>query len=142
MATDPNALIERLFARMMDRDLPGMMLLFAEDAVVFDPHYPIPTMKGHAAIERGLRWALDTLVEPGFTVRQMWLEGDAGGVEVHTTHVLKGGMKLDFEQVFLFEIQNDQITRLRAFVPHPPPGIGGWIAQLTGMWWRLRGEAS
>jgi ketosteroid isomerase-like protein len=142
MARDEGTILEQALSRMMERDLAGLLAMFAEDAVVYDPHYPCPTMEGQAAIERGLTWALDTLVKPGFEVRQMWMEGERGALEVKTHHVLKGGQEIDFEQVFLFETRDGLITHLRAFVPYRPPGIGGWIARMTGAWWRLRGQAS
>jgi ketosteroid isomerase-like protein len=131
--------MDQLFERMVARDLDGMLALFADDAVLYDPHYPVPTMEGKAAIKRGLTWGLETLAEPGFTVRQVFVEGNGGVVEVHTHHVLSNGMKLDFEQVFLFETRGDHIVRLRAFVPYRAPGIGGWIPRVTALWWRLRG---
>ncbi len=140
MGDDNRTLIEQLFERMMVHDLDGVMALLADDAVIYDPHYPFPTMQGEAAIEYGLAWALDTLVKPGFVVRQVWLEGNNGAVAVDTHHVLKGGQEVEFEQVFLFETRDGQISRLRSFVPYRPPGIGGWIPRVTAMWWRLRGK--
>ncbi len=140
MSDNERSLIEQALERMMERDLAGFLTFFAEDAVIYDPHYPFPTMEGKAAIEQGLTWALDTLVKPGFEVRQVWMQGKSGAVEVKTHHVLKGGQEIDFEQVFLFETEGGQITRLRAFVPYRPPGIGGWIAAATAAWWRLCGK--
>lgn len=140
MSVDEATPIEQLLERMMARDLEGVMALIADEAEIYDPHYPFPTMRGKPAIEHGLAWALDTLVKPGFVVRQRWLQGNAGAIEVDTHHVLKGGQEVKFEQVFLFETQDGRLTRLRSFVPYRPPGIGGWIAQITGMWWRLRGK--
>lgn len=142
MANDSQTNIELLFEHLMARDLAKALALFHDDAVIFDPHYPFPTMEGKASIEQGLSWALQTLVKPGFEIRQQWFEGNSGVVEVDTHHVLKGGQEIKFEQVFLFETRDDLIIRLRAFVPYRPPGIGGWIAQLTGFWWRLRGTES
>jgi len=140
MNHEPEELVRYLFECMEARDLEGMLKLFTKDAVVFDPHYPIPQMEGIVAIEKGLSWALKTLAKPGFTVRRIWFEEGHGVVEVHTHHVLSTGMKLDFEQVFLFELQDGLVTRLRAFVPYRPPGIGGWIARVIGFWWRLLGR--
>ena len=139
MVNNPQTSIEQLFKHFMAHDLAKALALFHDDAVIFDPHYPIPTMEGKAAIEQGLSWALQTLVKPGFEIRQHWYEGNSGVVEVDTHHVLKGGQEIEFEQVFLFEMRDGLIVRLRSFVPYRPPGIGGWIARLTGFWWRLRG---
>ena len=142
MSSEERSVLEQALERMMERDLVGFLAMFAEDAVIYDPHYPFPTMEGKAAIERGLTWALDTLVKPGFEVRQGWIQGERGALEVKTHHVLKGDQEIDFEQVFLFETRDGLITHVRAFVPYRPPGIGGWIARMTGAWWRLRGKAS
>ena len=139
MTLEPRTLIEELFSRMMARDKDGMLELFADDATVHDPHYPIPLMEGKEAIDQGLTWGLANIAEPGFTVRKVWLEDGGGVVETHTFHTLKAGIKLDFEQIFLFECQDGKITRLRAFVPYPPPGIGGGITRLTGLWWESLG---
>ena len=43
-------LIEALEAK----DLPVALSFFADDAVVIDPHYPQPIMKGKAAIQQGI----------------------------------------------------------------------------------------
>ena len=142
MEPDPRTLIEQLFSRMMARDREGMLDLFTDDATVYDPHYPIPMMVGKDAIEQGLRWGLANIAEPGFSIQKVWLQDGDGVAETHTFHTLKGGIKLDFEQVFFFECRAGKITRLRAFVPYPPPGIGGWIAWLTGLWWRLSGKGA
>jgi len=140
MSGDESSLLEQALERMMERDLDGFLAMFAEDAVIYDPHYPFPLMEGKAAIQHGLTWALKTLVKPGFEVREVWMQGEKGVVEVQTHHVLKQGPDLDFEQVFLFETLDGLITHLRAFVPYRPPGIGGWIARLTAAWWRLWGK--
>ena len=138
MSHEPQNLIERLFSLMEARDLDGIRALFSDVAVIYDPHYPVPTMTGCAAIQKGLTWGLATLAKPGFTVRQVWLDDSGGVVEVDTHHVLSNGMRINFEQVFVFEVENDRIRRLRSFTPNPPPGIGTWISKATGLWWKLR----
>jgi ketosteroid isomerase-like protein len=140
MSSDERSLIEQALERMMERDQDGFLAMFAEDAVIYDPHYPFPRMEGKAAIQHGLTWALKTLAKPGFEVREVWMQGDKGVVEVQTHHGLTRGPDLHFEQVFLFETRDGLITHLRAFVPYRPPGIGGWIARLTAAWWRLWGK--
>lgn len=140
MSIDERSVLEQALGRMMERDLEGFLTMFAEDAVICDPHYPFPRMEGKAAIRHGLTWALKTLAKPGFEVREVWMNGNKGVVEVQTHHVLTHGPDLHFEQVFLFETRDGLITHLRAFVPYRPPGIGGWIARLTAAWWRLWGK--
>ena len=43
-------LILRTFATLEAKDLDAMMSLFADDAVVIDPHFPTPTLRGKTAI--------------------------------------------------------------------------------------------
>ena len=139
--SDPDIeLMEEFLRRMMARDHAGMVAMVADDAEFYDPHYPIAHMRGRSAISRGLEWSLGILVKPGFAVTRAWIEGGSGVAEVATHHVLKGGMEVDFDQVFLFEVRDQKIQRLRAFVPYRQPGIGGWIPRVTGFFWRLRGR--
>ena len=141
MSHEPSIMFETLLNLMMERNLEAMLDLIHEDAIVIDPHYPIERMEGKAAITRGLTWGLDTLVKPGFKVRQFYESENSGMVEVDTHHVLKGGMEVKFEQAFAFEIADGKLIRIQAFVPYRQPGIGGWIPRITGFFWRLRGNA-
>ena len=133
-------LIERMFSSFEAKDLEAVLTFFADDAVIYDPHYPVPAMKGKAAIRQGLTWGLGNMEQPGFTVRQMWLDGATAVAEVDTHHVFKGGMKLNFPQVFVVESRDGLITRLQAYVPYPPPGIGGLLTKLTRLIWKLQGK--
>lgn len=139
-----NQAAEGLFAQLlkliMDKDLEGMMGLIHEDGVLVDPHYPIENMEGKKAIRQGLIWGLETLVKPGFEIKKTHASEDSGAVEVATHHVLKGGMEVQFDQVFLFEIKDGQFSRIQAFVPYRQPGIGGWIPRLIGLWWKITGK--
>ncbi|MBI5651197.1 MAG: nuclear transport factor 2 family protein [Chloroflexi bacterium] len=134
------AQVETMFAKFAAKDLNAVMAMFAEDAVVFDPHYPIPEMKGKAAIQRGFEWGLGNIEKPGFKFRNFWADGDKAVVEVDTHHVFKGGMELKFPQVFVIETRDGRVTRLQAYVPYPPPGIGGLLAGLTRVIWKLQGK--
>jgi hypothetical protein len=118
-----------------------MLDLIHENAVVVDPHYPIERMEGKAAIAQGLTWGLDALVNPGFLVRQFYETENGGMVEVDTHHVLKGGMEVKFVQAFAFEVADEKLIRIQAFVPYRQPGIGGWIPRVTAFFWRLKGLA-
>ena len=139
MKATTEEILALLFERMMAKDIPGMLALFSDDACLFDPHYPVPTMEGKAEIERGIQWALGVIVKPGFSVTRVWSEKGVGIVEVATDHLFGGGQSIQFDQVFRFEIKDEKIVRLVAFTPHGPPGIGGWMAWLTGLWWKLKG---
>ena len=57
MSTSDRSHVEQLFAAFSARDLDAVMALFADDAIVFDPHYPTPLMAGKAAIRSGCEWA-------------------------------------------------------------------------------------
>jgi len=131
--------VENIFTIFEAKDADAFMALFADDAVVCDPHYPNPEMKGKEAIRKGLEWAMGNMEQPGFTIRNLWLDGDKAAVEVDTDHLFKGGMKLKTDQVFIVEMQDGLITRLQAYLPYRPGGIGGIMAKATGFFWRVRG---
>ena len=139
MSTAEEKNIRFLFERMMARDVSGMMDLIHADAEIVDPHYPIPTMHGQVAIERGLNWAMGIIVKPGFKVRHIWENDGRYVVETETHHTFKGGQSVQFDQVFRIDFEDEKIIRLHAFPPHGPPGIGGWITWLTGLIWKLKG---
>jgi ketosteroid isomerase-like protein len=44
-----------------------MMSVFADDAVVIDPHFPTPEMQGKAAITEGFREAITGMRSFGYT---------------------------------------------------------------------------
>ncbi len=113
--------VEQLFAAFAAKDLDTVMALFAEDAVVFDPHYPTPLMPGKGAIRSGFEWAFGTLQQPGFTIRNFWAGENSAAVEVDTQHVMLGGLELNFPQAFVLEWRDGLISRLQAYVPYPPP---------------------
>lgn len=140
MSQNAAGIFAQLLNLMMDKDLDGMMDLIHDDALFVDPHYPMQRMKGKEAIRQGLIWGLETLVKPGFEIKKIHASEHSGAVEVATHHVLKGGMEVEFDQVFLLEISEGKLSRLQAFVPYRQPGIGGWIPRITGLWWKITGK--
>ena len=134
------ALIEGLFATFMAKDLDKVMAIFAEDAYLYDPHYPIPDMKGKPAIRRGLEWGLGGMEKPGFAIRNCWIDGDKAVVELDTHHVFKGGMQVRFPQVFVIEMRAGLVTRLQSYVPYPPHGIARWMGRIAWLQWKLQGK--
>lgn len=128
-----------LFDSFQAKDRQRLFALFTDDAEIYDPHYPRPHMAGRVAVERGLSWALRTLEKPGFTVRHVWIDGSRLAAEVDTHHVVRGPIRSQFAQLFVIDVRDDRIARLRAYVPYRADGIGGAIARLTGLSWRLRG---
>jgi ketosteroid isomerase-like protein len=131
-------LFHGLLDAFMAKDLDTVLALFADDAVLIDPHYPEPRMEGRAAIERGLRWGLASLEKPGFAIRNSAINGDIGFFEVDTKHKLKIGMTIAFDQVFVMEARDGKITRLQAYEPYPAPGVAGLIRRTTRLAWFLR----
>ena len=140
MSQTTEDLFTQLLLLMMEKNLEGMLELIHEDAIFIDPHYPIERMEGKQAIRQGLTWGLETLAKPGFKIKKFHASENSGAVEVATHHVLKVGMEVKFAQVFIFEVNEGQLTRLQAFVPYREPGIGGWIPRITGLWWKLTGK--
>jgi ketosteroid isomerase-like protein len=134
-------MIDNLMAAFMAKDLEQVLSSFAEDVLVYDPHYPVPEMKGKSAIRQGFVWGLGNMKKPGFQILNYWIDGDKAVVEVDTHHVFKGGMELKFPQVFVVETHDGLITRLQSYVPYPPHGIGGLLARLTHLLWKLQGKA-
>ena len=61
-------LIGRMFSAFEAKDLEAVLTFFAEDALLYDPHYPAPEMKGKAAIRQGLTWGLGNMEQPRFTI--------------------------------------------------------------------------
>jgi ketosteroid isomerase-like protein len=138
--TSLHDLVIRTFATVETKDLEAMMSLFADDAVVIDPHFPTPRMQGKATIRKGFRGAMSSMRSFGYTIVNYCESenGQCAAVETATHHVLKQGMKRNFPQVFIFEVADGHITRLQAYEPYGPHGIMGvflFLARLTN---RLR----
>jgi hypothetical protein len=117
------------------------MHVFAEDAVVIDPHFPTPRMQGKAAIRAGFRGAMSGMRSFGYTIVNYFESenGQSAAVETATHHVLKQGMQRNFPQVFIFEMANGHITRLQVYEPYGPHGIMGvflFVARLTNRFLR------
>ena len=112
--TSLHDLITRTFATLEARDLDAIMSVFAEDAVVIDPHFPTLRMQGKAAIREGFRGAMSGMRSFGYTIVNYFESENRQGaaVETATHHVLKQGMKRNFPQVFIFEVADGHITRL------------------------------
>jgi ketosteroid isomerase-like protein len=49
-STSLHALVLHTFTTVEAKDLETMIRLFADEAVVFDPHFPTPQMQGKVAI--------------------------------------------------------------------------------------------
>lgn len=120
-------LVRHTFALLMAKDLEALMNVFADDAVLIDPHFPQSRMHGKAAIRRGFGEAMRGMGSFGYTIVN-YCESEHGrcaAVETATHHVLKQGTKLNFPQVFIFEVADGYITRLQAYEPYGPHGVMG-----------------
>lgn len=144
MSTPLRALIEQNFAAVEAKDLEAVLQCFAEDAVFIDPHYPSPVMIGKSAITDGLRWAFAGMKQFGFTIVSYgeWEDGQHAAVEMATHHVLQTGMHLQFPQAFFIDARNNLITRIQAYEPYGPSGLGGLMLGVTRLLRRFRGQHS
>jgi ketosteroid isomerase-like protein len=134
--TSLHDLVIHTFAILQAKDLERLMHLFADDAVVIDPHFPKPRMQGKATIRKGFREAMSGMHSFGYTIVNYFEseDGRCAAVEMATHHVLKQGMERNFPQVFIFEVADEHITRLQAYEPYGPHGVMGmflWLARLS-----------
>ena len=88
MATLTREQVESFLGAFRAKDLDAVLSFFADDAVVYDPHYPVPEMKGKAAIRQGIAWSFANVEQPGFTIRHLWLAPEVGAMEVDTHHFI------------------------------------------------------
>lgn len=143
--TDNQALaaLEGMFRAIETRDKAGFLAGFADDAILFDPHYPTPEMRGKAEIEAGIDWGLSVMKQFGFRTVNAFPGADAqrAAVEVDSNHELKSGQKLSFPQVFICETRGGLVSRLRAYEPYGPNGIGGFFLGLERLKRRLAGKS-
>jgi ketosteroid isomerase-like protein len=133
-------LVTHTFATLEAKDLDALLGVFADDAVVIDPHFPQVQLKGKAAITEGFREAMAGMHSFGYTIVHYFASenGQQAAVETATHHVVKGGMKRTFPQVFIFDTADGRITRLQAYEPYGPHGIVGvflWLARLKNRVW-------
>jgi uncharacterized protein (TIGR02246 family) len=127
--TSLHDLVTRTFATVEAKDLDAMMSVFADDAVVIDPHFPAQRLQGKAAITKGFREAMSGMQSFSYTIVNYCESehGQCAAVETATHHVAKPGIKLNFPQVFIFEVVDGQIMRMQAYEPYGPHGITGFF---------------
>jgi len=134
--------MERTFKALHERDRAAVLAVFAPDAVLFDPHYPQPLMTGLSEIGEGIDWGLKGVKRFGFTIVNYFgsPDGTSGCVEVDTNHTLAVGQVLHFPQVFIVETRGGLISRLQAYEPYGPNGIGGAFLGFERLKRRLAGK--
>ncbi len=142
METPVEAVVLRMFRALEQRDKAAVVAAFARDAELFDPHYPKPEMRGRDEIEAGIDWGLSVMAQFGFRVVRTLPSADglSAAFEVDTNHVLKAGQKLSFPQMFVVDIRDGQVIRMRAYEPYGPNGIGGFFLGLERLKRRLFGR--
>jgi ketosteroid isomerase-like protein len=135
-------LVTRTFVGVEAKDLNLMMGLFADDAVLIDPHFPVPRLQGKAAIAEGLRGAFAGMQSFGYTLEKYFESesGESAAVETATHHIIKKGIKLNFPQVFIFDALNGRVTRMQAYEPYGPHGIMGMFLSMGRVMKRLSGK--
>ena len=114
-------LMERAFRAYEAKDREAALAVFAEDAVLIDPHYPEPRIEGRAALAEGMDWAFEAFASLGFSIRTFIDGGAQAAVEVDSHHVLADGTELRFPQLFLVEAEGGRITEIRAYQMYGPP---------------------
>jgi ketosteroid isomerase-like protein len=120
MAT-PKDIALQLLTAMTAKNKAETLALMADDAVLFDPHYPTPLMAGKAAISEGIDFAFGMLKQPGWTVLRSWENRDSVVLEVDTHHEMMNGFMVTPKQVFIVDTKDGKITSWQSFVPYPPP---------------------
>jgi len=113
MADAVHAIGKAMFDALMRGDKEATIAAFADDAEIFDPHYPRPHMRGKAEIRAGLDWGFGSMKSFGFDIKHYFpgKDGLSGVFEVDTHHVLKIGKNGDRRQ------QGHRAPRLRALRP-------------------------
>ncbi len=120
VASSKDAAMQLLDA-MTDKDMARTLASFTDDAVLFDPHYPNPTMVGKDAIRAGMDFAFGLLKQPKWTVLRSWETANSVVLEADTHHELVNGITMEVKQVFVVDVKDGKITHWQSFVPYPPP---------------------
>jgi ketosteroid isomerase-like protein len=133
-------LLEAALRAVEAKDLATVLDLLDEDAVLIDPNYPTPRMVGRAAIGDGLRWAFGAIARLRFEPVHAFpsATGEHAALEVDCHHLLPGGRRLDFSQVFVADARDGRLIRLRAYQPNGPGGLVGLFLWLTRLARRVR----
>ncbi|MEO7587259.1 MAG: nuclear transport factor 2 family protein [Arachnia sp.] len=138
--TTLRTLLDQVFDHTMSKDKAAVLAAFSPDAVFIDPHYPHPEMHGLDEISAGLDWGFAGMERFGFSIVGSFLseDGNSGAVEMECRHVLVGGRVLTFPQVFVAEMEEGLLTRLRAYEPYGPGAPAMLAMRVQGWWLRLR----
>ena len=133
-------LINNCFKAIETKDIERLMDNFHTKSEIIDPHYPVPHMKGKDEISEGLLWGFQSLKTFGFTITRYYETEDRENiaVEVLTEHELYTGKKLNFQQMFCFEIKDNKITKMQAYEPYGPHGMLNIILKIMRLIRKIR----
>lgn len=113
--------IESAFKAFESLTMDRILDIFADDAVLFDPHYPDPRMVGKKNIFKGIKWGLESLSRTRFFPIKIWIDGHEAAAKVETNHVFKSGEKIHFIQVFIFKVNSEKkFTLIESYSPYKP----------------------
>ncbi len=131
-----STLLDEVLKASMMKDKGAVLAAFAPDAIFIDPHYPTPEMRGLDEIGAGLDWAFMGMKRFGFTVIGSFMSDDgfSGAIEMNCEHELANGRMLSFPQVFVAEMKDGLLTRLRAYEPYGPGGLVMLVLKLQNWW--------
>lgn len=129
--------IEFAFKAFESQKIDLIMNLFAEDAILYDAHYPVAKMVGKKNIYKGVKWGAKSLKKMRFNLLKIWVDGHEASAKVESKHVLKSGKNLHFTQVFIFKVNsNKKFTLIESYTPYRPSGINGFLLKIMGLFWK------
>ena len=104
------------------KDVDLLLNYFADDAVLFDPHFPVSNMEGKSLIRCSYNWAFLSVKELCISIEREFTssDGQSGVFELRTKYRSQTGRQQTFFQMFILEMKNDKILRLQVYTPSAP----------------------
>jgi len=125
MSINLSQLVREHFNAVETKDLDAVMSFYHSDIDFIDPHYPKVHMKGKNEVLKGLTWSFKTVKSFSFKTINYFENEDStkASVEYDSIIELFNGKSFQFRQVFIIEMQNDEIRRLQAYETYGPHGM-------------------
>ena len=104
------------------KDIGMLLSYFADDAVLFDPNFPVSKMEGKSVISCGYKWAFMALKEVGMSIEQVF-ESDnrhSAAFKLCTRYLSQTGQQKVFPQMCVLEMKNGKISHLQVYTPYSP----------------------
>jgi ketosteroid isomerase-like protein len=92
-------LVRRTFATLQAKDLETLMQMFADHAVVIEPHFPTPRMQGKASIRKGFGEAMSGMRSFGYTIANYFESENGQGAAVETATTISSNK--EWSETFL-----------------------------------------